>query len=282
MPIVSFPYNPEHLAFGDKPVWISATDGDTPTLQLPIRMLGIDAPELHYQGASSTSPGKYDVPFGAFLTAAGKHLDAGLKQYLAKKLLNNACTRHIAAGQAAFEHFQAMAQKRLARKGKNGKTVTPRHIFAMVAEEVFDRHGRMLAYVNGVYDKKERETIPESKRPTFNLQMMREGQAVSLLIYPNIPKPADLELVQSAVNKARTTNKGFWKGPDTFLLPYEFRWIIDTIKGVRSGPDRYCADISTGKLYQPQHYYKVLPESRLFFYAMDLVEALKMNFQLVP
>ena len=72
MPIVSFPYNPEHLAFGDKPVWISDTDGDTPTLQLPIRMLGIDAPELHYQGASSTSPGKYDVPFGAFLTAAGK------------------------------------------------------------------------------------------------------------------------------------------------------------------------------------------------------------------
>lgn len=43
----------------------------------------------------------------------------------------------------------------------------------------------------------------------------------------------------------------------------------------------YCADVSTGKLYQPQHYYKVLPESRLFFYAMDLVGALKMNFQLV-
>jgi len=155
-------------------------------------------------------------------------------------------------------------------------------MFVMVAEEVFDRYGRLLAYVNGAYEKKERETIPESKRPTFNLQMLQEGQAVSLLIYPNIPKPADLELVQTAVRKARATNKGFWKGPDNLLLPYEFRWIIDTIKGTRTGPDRYCADISTGKLYQPQHYYKVLPESRLFFYTKDLVEALKMNFQLVP
>lgn len=80
----------------------------------------------------------------------------------------------------------------------------------------------MLAYVNGVYEKKERETIPESKHPTFNLQMLQEGQAVSLLIYPNIPKPADLELVQTAVRKARTTNKGFWKGPDNVLSPMSF------------------------------------------------------------
>ena len=281
MPIFSFPYKPEHLAIGDKPVWISATDGDTPTLQFPIRMLGIDAPELHYQGASASTPAKYDAPFSTFLTATGKDLDTDLKQHLAKKLANNACTRHIAAGQASFEHFQLMAQKRLARKDKKGKSLSPRRIFAMVAEEVFDRYGRMLAYVNGAYEKKERETIPESKRPTFNLQMLQEGQAVSLLIYPNIPKPSDLELVQAAVRKARTTNKGFWKGPDNLLLPYEFRWIIDTTTGTRNGPDRYCADISTGKLYQPQHYYKVLPENRLFFYAKDLVEALKMNFQLV-
>ena len=181
-------------------------------------MLGIDAPELHYQGASSTTPNKYDVPFSTFLSDAGKDLDAGLKQHLSKKFINNACSRHIAAGQASFDHFQALAQKRLARKGKNGKPLTPRRIFAMVAEEVFDRHGRMLAYMNGAYEKKERETIPENKRPTFNLQMLQEGQAVSLLIYPNIPKPADLELVHTAVNKARTTNKGFWKGPDNFLL----------------------------------------------------------------
>lgn len=282
MPIFTFSYTPEHLAFGDKPTWISATDGDTPTLQFPIRMLGMDAPELHYQGAKETTPGKYDDAFTSFLTKAGKDLDAGLKQHLAKKLTNKASSRHIAAGKASSDHFRAMAAKRLARKGKNGKPISPRHIFVMVSNEVFDKYGRLLAYLNASYEKKERETIPAAKRPTFNLQMLQEGQAVSLLIYPNIPKRDDLELVQSAVRKARTTSKGVWKGPDNLLLPYEFRWIIDTIKGTRSGPDRYCADISTGKLYQPQHYYKVLPENRLFFYAKNLVHALSMGFQLAP
>lgn len=282
MPLFTFSYTPEHLAFGDKPTWISATDGDTPTLQFPIRMLGMDAPELHYQGATETTPGKYDDALNAFLTKEGKHLEAGLKQYLAKKVINKASTRHIAAGKASFDHFQELVKKRLARKGKNGKPISDRHIFAMVSNEVFDKYGRMLAYVNASYDKKERDAIPAGKRPTFNLQMMQEGHAVSLLIYPNIPKPRDLELVHSAVHKARTTNKGFWKGPDHLLLPYEFRWAVDTINGKRNGPDRYCADLSSGKLYQPQQYFKVLPENRLFFKLTDLVKALSMGFQLVP
>lgn len=57
--MASFPfhYKPENLAVSDKPGWVSATDGDTPTLQFPIRMLGIDAPELHYAGATEKNPG---------------------------------------------------------------------------------------------------------------------------------------------------------------------------------------------------------------------------------
>jgi endonuclease YncB( thermonuclease family) len=282
MPLFQFQYTPEHLAFGDKPKWISATDGDTPTLQFPIRMLGMDAPELHYGGATEANPGKFDGPFNTFLANAGKDLDAGLKQHLNKKLANNASTRHIQAGKVSFDHFLEIVKKRLARKGKNGKPIADRHIFAMVSNEVFDKYGRMLAYVNASYEKKELETIPAGKRPTFNLQMMQDGQAVSLLIYPNIPKKPDLELVQTAVHSARTKGKGFWKGPDNLLLPYEFRWIVDTINKKRNGPDRYCADISTGKLYQPQHYYKVLPENRLFFKIPDMVKALAMGFQLIP
>jgi endonuclease YncB( thermonuclease family) len=37
---------------GDTPKFVSATDGDAPTVQLCIRMLGIDAPELHDAGAT--------------------------------------------------------------------------------------------------------------------------------------------------------------------------------------------------------------------------------------
>ncbi len=282
MPLYSFQYTPEHLAVGDKPDWVSATDGDTPSLRFPIRMMGIDAPELHYQGAMETTPGKYDGQFETFSANAGKDLEAGLRQYLTKKISNKACSRHIAAGKAAFDHFQTIVRKRLARKGKNGKPISPRNLFIMVSREVFDKYGRLLAYVNAAYEKKERETIPVSKRPTFNLQMLQDGHAVSLLIYPNIPKRDDLELVQSAVRKARTTNRGFWKGPDNLLLPYEFRWIVDTIKGTRKGPDRYCADLISGTLYRPQQYYKVQPENRLFFQKKDLVHALSMGFEIMP
>ena len=281
-----FPFTctPEHLAYGDKPKWISATDGDTPTMELPVRMLGMDAPELHYGGATKKNPGKFDADFAKFLNGPGKNLDSGLKAELSNRLKANACTRHIISGDSAYNFFTALVAKRLDRGlGKNGKPLTPRHLFVMASTEVFDRYGRLLAYINASYTKKERQSIPAKKRPTFNLEMIQEGQAVSLIIYPNIPKPEDLELVQDAVSKARKGHKGFWKGSPEPLLPYEFRWIVDTISDAhkRTGPDRYCGDITNANLYPPQLYYKVLPENRLFFFPEDLGDAHQMGFKLV-
>jgi endonuclease YncB( thermonuclease family) len=274
----AFTYTPENLAYGDKPVWVSCTDGDTPTLQLPLRMLGMDAPEYHYGGATAKNPGKFDKDIASFLTKAGKDLDQGLQNYLKARVGSNASTRQIQAGQVALDHFKDIVAKRLGRgMGKNGKPLTPRHLFTMASKDVFDRYGRLLAYVNASYEKKERDKIPESKRPTFNLQMIQDAQAVSLIIYPNIPKEKDLALVQEAVKNARTHGKGFWKNPDKVLLPYEFRWIVDTIQGKRNGPDRYCADIVSGKLYPPQRYYEVLPENRVFFFQEHLSQAIGMG-----
>ncbi len=277
----AFAYTPENLAYGDKPVWVSATDGDTPTLQLPVRMLGMDAPEYHYGGATGKNPGKYDKDIASFLTKAGKNLDPGLRNYLKQRVGSNASTRQIQGGLASSDHFKEMVAKRLDRgMGKNGKPLAPRHLFTMASKDVFDRYGRLLAYVNASYEKKELESIPEAKRPTFNLQMIQDGQAVSLIIYPNIPKEKDLELVQLAVKNARTHAKGCWKDPKSVLLPYEFRWIVDTILGKRNGPDRYCADIVSGKLYPPQRYYEVLPENRLFFFPEHLSQAISMGLVL--
>jgi endonuclease YncB( thermonuclease family) len=282
MSAFNFDYAPENLVVSGKPDWVSATDGDTPTLQLPVRMLGMDAPELHYGGATIKNPGKYDDQMENFLSQKGASLEPGLKIFLKKRLTAKPCSHQIGAGQAAYEHFQAMVKERLDRGlGKNGKPLTPRNVFIMVSQEVFDRrYGRLLAYVNAEYEKKEREAIPPSKRPTFNLQMMQDGHAVSLLIYPNIPKPSDLKLVQGAVKKARTGHLGLWRDKGRTLLPYEFRWIIDTMQGKRQGPDRYCGDISTGKLFTPQNYYRVLPENRLFFFKEQIGEAIKMGFEL--
>jgi len=272
-------YTPETLALGDKPKWVSATDGDTPTIQLPVRMLGMDAPELHYGGATETNPGKFDADFAAFLNKAGKSLDPGLKKYLQPRLKAKACSRHIAAGKVASDHFQEMVAERLKRVSEaTGKELLPRHLFTMVASEVFDKYGRMLAYLNASYSKQEREAMPVAKRQTFNLQMLADGHATSLLIYPNIPKPTDLELVRKAMFNARTRKLGLWKSSTPLLHAFEFRWIVDTLDGKRQGPDRFCGDFTTGKLYPPQRYFEVLPENRLWFFAEDVGEAHDIGF----
>lgn len=281
---MAFPihYEPERLALGDKPKFISATDGDTPTIQIPIRMLGMDAPELHFAGATEKSPGKYDKEMEKFVTGKGKNLDPGLLKYLKPKLKAKPSTRQIAAGKVASDHFHKLLQERLDRgKNKNtGKPLAQRTLFTMVSAQVFDRYSRMLAYVAPSYTKQERDKIPESKRPTFNLQMMQDGQAISLLIYPNVPKPKDLDSVRVAVKTARQFKRGYWGAKTPMLHAYEYRWIADTITGKRSGPDRYCGDFTTAKLYKPQQYYLVPEENRLWFFEADVAGAFKMGFTL--
>ena len=276
-------YIPEKLALGDKPSFVSSTDGDTPTIQLPIRMLGMDAPELHYAGATEKNPGKFDKDMERFLTGKGKHLDAGLLAYLKPRLKNKPSTRHITAGRVAFGHFEKIVTERLDRgvNKRTGKPLTQRKLFTMVSEQVFDRYGRLLAYVAPTYTKAERDKIPATRRPTFNLQMIRDGYAISLIIYPNIPKPQDLALVRDAVRAARQYKRGFWKSNTPPLHAYEYRWIVDTLSGKRDGPSRYCGDFDTGKLYKPDQYFRVPEENRLWFFEEDLGEALRTGFRLM-
>jgi hypothetical protein len=158
---IAIRYTPETLALGDKPVFVCATDGDTPTIQAPIRMLGMDAPELHYGGATQANPGKFDAAFATFLTGTGKTLDAGLKAHLAQRLDAAASTRHILAGAAAHAHFEKIVAKRLRRlSDKTGKEIAQRKLFSMVSQQVFDRYGRLLAYVAPSYTREEREATP--------------------------------------------------------------------------------------------------------------------------
>lgn len=282
-PQTQFPllYLPDSLALGDKPRFISATDADTPTVELPIRMLGMDAPELHYGGAGESNPGKYDSAMQGFLAKQGRELDAGLKAYLKPRLKSKPCTRHIEAGQAAFAYYQQMVADRLRRVSpRTGRELTPRRLFVMVAPEVFDHYGRMLAYVNGRYEKAERKRIPEADRPTFNLQLMQQGHASSLLIFPNVPKQSDLAQVRDAMRTARQRKRGFWKSSPPLLHAFEFRWIVKMILDGRNGPDRFCGDITTAQLFPPQQYYKVPAENRLWFFPDDVGHAYEMGFTL--
>jgi len=228
------------------------TDGDTPTIALNIRLVNVDAPEVHYPG--TTNPSKHDGILSRLLQTHGGLYPRDLRTYLAPRLKGTPGTDQELWAIEAKKAFKRIADEKLeydAEKHRYG-----RKVFLTLGESPFDRFKRLLAYV-----------APEEKDPqkrlTLNLLMAREGWALNYIIFPNIPKLKDLQLLRDAVQNARTKKWGFWKQAN-LLLGYEFRNAVDTAKGQARGPRRYCADISTGLLYPPGEYFRILPENRIF------------------
>ncbi len=242
--------------------WLDVVDGDTPEIQLAIRLLGIDAPETHYPG--TTKPTAYDKKLERLLDTHRAHFRSrGLRDYLAPKLADRPATRQLLWGERAKVALKRLAVERLHQRA--GGQTRYRNLYLTVGAQSFDQYRRLLAYIAP------EEKNPE-KRRTFNLLLMEEGWAVNYIIYPNLPKPADWELLQQAVRQARQERLGFWKD-ETLLLGYEFRFCVDTLYGKRSGPDKYALDITTGLLYQPHEYYRIEPENRLFILKEHLAQA---------
>jgi endonuclease YncB( thermonuclease family) len=187
----------------------------------------------------------------------------GLRAYLTPRLKRTPGTNQEVWGEKSRAAFKQLADTLL--EFDPAKNRYRRRVFLTTGEDPFDRFKRLLAYVAPEEDD-------PKKRATFNLLLAREGWTVSYLIYPNIPKRKDLELLQDAVHTARTGKKGFWKQAN-LLLGYEFRYAVDTAKGTAQGPKRYCADISTALLHQPSDYFRIQPENRLFIDKKDVEDA---------
>jgi len=248
------------------------TDGDTPFIEMSIRMLSIDTPEVHYPGNSK--PSKQD----AALAELGRQLDGGafakiptkLRKHLVHCLDDKAGTRQLEQGEAATKQYQGMLDVRMKTKSGRGT----RELFVRSADEVFDAHGRLLAYVAPSYDQAERAAMALYERRTFNLQLVEEGWAAPFLIYPSLPSKADLALFWAAARKARVNKLGCY-ADSKMLAGYEFRNCVKMVKGQAEGPTRYCAHLRTGKIYKPEDYVKVQPEDRLFIWAKDRKKATK-------
>ncbi len=233
--------------------WLGTTDGDTPTIQITIRLLGIDAPEIHYP--DTKKPSAFDTKLAQLLRTHRRAFKTKeFRAYLAPKLADRAGTRQFHWGERARRAFEDLAAQKL--RYRAGGQIRYKNLHLTVGAQLFDQHRRLLAYV-----------APEEKDPhkrvTFNLLLLQEGWAVNYIIYPNLPKPTDLERAQEAVREARQQQKGLWKD-EMLLLGYEYRFCVDTLLGKKAGPDKYCVDITTGKLYAPYDYYLVAPENRLF------------------
>jgi endonuclease YncB( thermonuclease family) len=244
--------------------WISNTDGDTPTIQMTIRMLSIDAPELHFPG--TTKPSGLDDELEGLLAGAGQNLSPGLRAYLEPRLKAEPGTRHERLAEQARKQFERLADTYL--KPLKPKAKVRRPLYVTIGSDVFDRYQRLLAYIAP-------EEKDKAKRRTFNLRMLELGWAVNYLIYPNIPKAEDIELMRKAVIQARAGGVGMWKDQARLLLGYEYRYCARMLKEGAMGPDRHCVDVTTGKLVAEQDYHTIHPEDRLFIGKDDLSEAKK-------
>ncbi len=124
------------------------------------------------------------------------------------------------------------------------------------------------------------------ERATFNLLIVESGWAASFLIYPNLPKYRDLVLFHKVAREAIENGTGMWANPLT-LTGYEFRmcyrlWIITrrlnqgrilTTSQRSAFVKRYCADMTTREIFEPQHYHRVAPHNRIFVGPREVNEA---------
>lgn len=262
---------------------IGATDGDTPSVAIAIRMLSIDAPEKHFP--SNQPPSSQDEKLAQLADWIKKKkapIEKDLANYLLPRLTKNAGTLHGQQGNDSHEHLLSLMDVQM--ETPKGKW---RDLFVRTSRDHFDHYGRLLAYISPKYSKKELESdFEKTKRATFNLMMVEDGWAVPFVIYPSVPSPDDLKRLQKAGATARKKKKGAWKS-EVMLTGYEFRMVVRlydvtkkavegkklTKKDLTSFCSRYCADISTKTILPPQRFVEVAPENRLFIPAEHLKEA---------
>ena len=271
---------------------VDISDGDTPNIRMNVRMLSIDTPETKPVGIS-----RRDLE--ALLPGVADWIRSGRSPVSNEKLRDHLVARiekpdvvelHLSQGRKATEAYAALKAERLARPGGS-----QRSLFVRVADERFDRYGRLLAYVAPSFTAAERASMTRKQRQTFNLDMIENGWAATFVVFPSIPGELDLPLLQEAGRAACEGEKGAW-GDALSLTGYEFRMVCrlaalyrDVVVRKREPQpgawqgwvDRYCCDMSTGLLHSPQDYVSVEPWNRIFIFPRDVRRAVA-ELNLVP
>ena len=263
---------------------VDITDGDTPNVRMPIRMLSIDTPEVtarNEQGAQRVD-GRFAQLAEWLTTRSDLPVSRRFADYLIPKISTGQDgTLHFQQGSAASRFAKDNATQRLTRH--NG---TQRSLFIRTIDQPFDNNGRLLPYVAPNYSKAERETMSRRDRSTFNLDMVRSGWAAPFPIYPSIPGELDLPMLLTDAATAADPAQplGIWAHPLT-LPAYEYR-AVEKLFGIAedivaerpvSQPygwrDRYCVDMRTRLLYGPEDYFDIDPVYRLWIWSADVAEA---------
>ncbi|GAA2598717.1 thermonuclease family protein [Actinomadura fulvescens] len=260
---------------------IRSSDGDTPVVEQPIRMVSVDTPEkAGYAGLPTTAQLKLDRTRTRLTDGTFKELiPAGLRDHLVSRLTPDAAERHIAAGDRASTFFEELLERRLTKPGG-----TRRRSAVIPTGELIDRYGRLLAYLAPWFGG-DGDPVPprgDPDRRTFNLDMVAAGWGAMFLIYPSIPKDADLRLLLQDAETAWSERRGAWAEFGENLLPaYEYRACVklgeQKLKSAKAAVEnafqRICVDLRDLRVVGEFGYHEVPPSRRLWIWKDDLDRA---------
>lgn len=268
---------------------VDVSDGDTPNIRMPIRMLSIDTPEV--TARSEKNAAKIDEKFSELAEWIKKGIapvSKSFSDYILHKIeTGKAASLQFEQGKHASRYLKDISEKRLKReKGKKR-----RNLFIQTTDKPFDNYNRLLAYVSPFYSGKERASMPIKERATFNLNLVESGWAAPFILYPNIPGERDLPLFLQAALEAQEMGKGQYI--ETVSLPgYEYRMLekLYTItKKIAEGKSlsykarlawrsRYVVDMRDRTLHGPEDYMAVPQPYRIWLWPQDVQEAIgKLN-----
>lgn len=252
------------------------SDGDTPLIEQPIRMVSCDTPEkAGYAGAPLVAQSKLDVARQRLEGGFYDELPSALRKYLIAKLDAKAALRHLDAGQRASEEFDRLLTRRLVRPDG-----TRRKLAVVPTGDLIDRYGRLLAYFAPHFNKPELPPKGDPARRTLNCDMIHLGWAAFFPLYPSLPRTDDFEIVVACAEEAWNKRLGAWhEFGRKLLLAYEFRMCIKlaTAKTPKAGIDgafqRSCVDLRTRKDLGRFGWAKVPPPYRMWYWLDDTAKA---------
>ena len=270
---------------------VDVSDGDTPNIRMPIRMLSIDTPEVtarSERGAAKVD-GEFEELVG-WIEEGIAPVSRRFRDYILPKLKDrSAGTLQYEQGKAASDFYKAKVDERLRRP--NGRR---RNLIVRPADQPFDGYGRLLAYVAPSYSSRELKALTRRERPTFNLDLVESGWAAPFIIFPSIPGELDLPIFVETVAEAEAAGRGQYADP--LSMPgYEYR-MCEKLHGITkkiaggddlSYPDRiawrtrYCADMRDRTLHGPEDYFDIPQAYRLWLWPDDVQRAIGM-LNLVP
>ncbi len=270
---------------------VDVSDGDTPNISMPIRMLSIDTPEVTARSANGAK--RVDNEFrqlASWIRDGIAPVTHDFADYILPKLEDTeAGTLQYTQGKSASAFYKNKLKERLTRESG-----TQRNLYIRSADTPFDNYGRLLAYVAPSYSTKKMKNMTRLQRATFNLNMIESGWAAPFILFPNIPGELDLPLFIQMAEEAKQKRRGQYQ-IDLSMPGYEYRMcekLYDISKKIVDGSSlsskkqqawrsRYCADMRSRELYGQENYFNIPEPYRLWIWPNDVQRAISM-LNLVP